>query len=76
MDFPKTFDAYIPSNGPNFLSISNINPNYVPVETLSTITISDPASTASFVYARKVTPPAVLPAPLGLASVGSYPRDA
>ncbi|KAJ7883106.1 hypothetical protein B0H13DRAFT_2344299 [Mycena leptocephala] len=49
MGFPKTFDAYIPSNGPNFLSISNINPNYVPLETLSTITFSNPASTASFV---------------------------
>ncbi|KAF7339100.1 hypothetical protein MVEN_01986500 [Mycena venus] len=52
MTFPKTFDAYVPSNG---LTLSSIKPDYVPFETLSAIPID--LNPVSFAYAKKLTPP-------------------
>jgi hypothetical protein len=55
MAFPKTFDAYVPSNGPDFFALSNIKPDYVPFKTLGAIPID--ANPVSFAYAKKLTPP-------------------
>ncbi|KAJ6482460.1 hypothetical protein C8R45DRAFT_1001536 [Mycena sanguinolenta] len=57
MTFPSTFDAYIPSNGPDFLAVSNITPTYVPFETLNAVPIDAAAQAASFAYAKRITPP-------------------
>ncbi|KAF8201286.1 hypothetical protein K438DRAFT_2015622 [Mycena galopus ATCC 62051] len=59
MAFPSTFDAYVPSNGPDFLALSNIKPVYVPFETLNAVPIDPAAHAASFAYAQRLTPPAV-----------------
>ncbi|KAF7377527.1 hypothetical protein MSAN_00174800 [Mycena sanguinolenta] len=58
MTFPSTFDAYVPSNGLDFLAVSNITPTYVPFETLSAVPIDAAAKAASFAYAKRITPPA------------------
>ncbi|KAJ6564230.1 hypothetical protein B0H19DRAFT_1258697 [Mycena capillaripes] len=55
----KTFDAYVPSNGADFLALSNITPTYVPFKTLKAVPIDSAAHAASFAYAKKLTPPGV-----------------
>ncbi|KAJ7616362.1 hypothetical protein DFH06DRAFT_110270 [Mycena polygramma] len=55
MPFPKTFDAYVPSNMQEFFTLAKINPNYVPFETLRAVPL-DSAHAASFEYAKKITP--------------------
>ncbi|KAJ7321826.1 hypothetical protein DFH08DRAFT_888694 [Mycena albidolilacea] len=55
MSFLKTFDAYVPSNVQEFFALAKVNPEYVPFETLRTIPL-DPEHTASFEYAKKITP--------------------
>ncbi|KAJ7761790.1 hypothetical protein B0H16DRAFT_1530552 [Mycena metata] len=57
MTFPKTFDAYVPSNGTDFLALSTFQAEYVPFTTLQAVTIS-PAS-GSFAYAKKLASPGV-----------------
>ncbi|KAJ7238220.1 hypothetical protein C8J57DRAFT_1566312 [Mycena rebaudengoi] len=57
MTFPKTFDAYVPSNGADFLALSTFQAEYVPFPTLQAVTVS-PASD-SFAYAKKIAPPGV-----------------
>ncbi|KAJ7233845.1 hypothetical protein B0H12DRAFT_1076476 [Mycena haematopus] len=54
----SAFDAYVPSNGPDFLAISNITATYVPFDTLRAVPIDAAAHAASFAYAKKLTPPA------------------
>ncbi|KAJ6525520.1 hypothetical protein DFH09DRAFT_1416321 [Mycena vulgaris] len=58
MTFPKTFDAYVPSGGPDFLALSNLKPEYVPFEVLQAVPIDPVAHAASFAYAKRLTPPA------------------
>ncbi|KAJ6605226.1 hypothetical protein DFH09DRAFT_202373 [Mycena vulgaris] len=58
MTFPKTFDAYVPSGGPDFLALSNLKPEYVPFEVLQAVPIDPAAHAASFAYAKRLTPPA------------------
>ncbi|KAF7342171.1 hypothetical protein MVEN_01804900 [Mycena venus] len=55
MPFPKTFDAYVPSNQQELFALAKIKPDYVPFESLRSIPL-DPAHTASFEYAKKITP--------------------
>ncbi|KAJ7481927.1 hypothetical protein FB451DRAFT_1444687 [Mycena latifolia] len=56
MPFAKTYDAYLPSSFPDFLSLaSKLKPDYVPFETLSAVPL-DPEHAASFDYAQKITP--------------------
>ncbi|KAJ7236647.1 hypothetical protein C8J57DRAFT_1529955 [Mycena rebaudengoi] len=55
MTFPKTFDAYVPSNGADFLALSTFQAEYVPFPTLQAVTVS-PASD-SFAYAKRLAPP-------------------
>ncbi|KAJ6577136.1 hypothetical protein B0H10DRAFT_2236107 [Mycena sp. CBHHK59/15] len=58
MTFPKTFDAYVPSGGPDFLALSNLKPEYVPFEVLQAVPIDPAAHAASFAFAKRLTPPA------------------
>ncbi|KAF7342172.1 hypothetical protein MVEN_01805000 [Mycena venus] len=55
MPFRKTFDAYVPSNGKELFALTKIKPDYVPFDTLRSIPL-DPAHTASFEYAKQITP--------------------
>ncbi|KAJ7202329.1 hypothetical protein GGX14DRAFT_654240 [Mycena pura] len=57
MTFPSTFDAYVPSNGPDFFALSNIKPDYVPFTTLQAVAVHPAAD--SFAYAKRLSPPAV-----------------
>ncbi|KAJ7226935.1 hypothetical protein GGX14DRAFT_510454 [Mycena pura] len=57
MPFPKTFDAYVPSDTQKFFTLAKLKPEYVPLETLRAVPL-DPEHTASFDYAKKITPPA------------------
>ncbi|KAJ7318955.1 hypothetical protein DFH08DRAFT_819402 [Mycena albidolilacea] len=59
MTFPSAFDAFVPSNGPEFLAASTIQPTYVPFTTLSAVPIDTAAHAASFAYAKKLSPPGV-----------------
>ncbi|KAJ7605691.1 hypothetical protein DFH06DRAFT_1149490 [Mycena polygramma] len=59
MAFPKTFDAYVPSNGPDFFALSNITADYVPFEILKAVPIDPAAHAATFAYSKKLTPPSV-----------------
>ncbi|KAJ6550174.1 hypothetical protein B0H19DRAFT_1237182 [Mycena capillaripes] len=59
MTFSKTFDAYVPSNGPEFLALSKIQPDYVPFTTLQAVVIDRASKGDSFAYAKRLTPPAV-----------------
>ncbi|KAF7366320.1 hypothetical protein MSAN_00888200 [Mycena sanguinolenta] len=56
MPFPKTFDAYVPSNTMDLFGLAKIKPDYVPFETLRSVPL-DPAHTTSLEYAKKITPP-------------------
>ncbi|KAJ7354510.1 hypothetical protein DFH08DRAFT_46065 [Mycena albidolilacea] len=58
MTFPSAFDAFVPSNGPDFLAVSTIQPDYVPFTILSAVPIDTAAHAASFAYSKKLTPPA------------------
>ncbi|KAJ6481935.1 hypothetical protein C8R45DRAFT_1151140 [Mycena sanguinolenta] len=55
MPFPKTFDAYVPSNTKELFGLAKFKPDYVSFETLRSVPL-DPAHTASFEYAQKITP--------------------
>ncbi|KAJ7883554.1 hypothetical protein B0H14DRAFT_2702215 [Mycena olivaceomarginata] len=55
----RAFDAFVPSNGPEFLAASTIQPTYVPFTTLSAVPIDTAAHAASFAYAKKLSPPGV-----------------
>ncbi|KAJ7303079.1 hypothetical protein DFH08DRAFT_986692 [Mycena albidolilacea] len=55
MPFPKTFDAYVPSNPPDLFALANIKPDYVSLETLRAVSL-DAAHAASYEYAKKITP--------------------
>ncbi|KAF8145969.1 hypothetical protein K438DRAFT_1991242 [Mycena galopus ATCC 62051] len=55
MPFPKTFDAYVPSNGKDLFALAKFKPDYVSFETLRAVPL-DPAHAASFEYAKKMTP--------------------
>ncbi|KAF8214627.1 hypothetical protein K438DRAFT_1801828 [Mycena galopus ATCC 62051] len=57
MPFHKTFDAYVPSNTPEFFALAKIKPEYVSLETLRSIPL-DPEHTASCEYSKRITPPA------------------
>ncbi|KAJ6550173.1 hypothetical protein B0H19DRAFT_1265035 [Mycena capillaripes] len=59
MTFSKTFDAYVPSNGPDFLALSKIQPDYVPFATLQAVVIDRASKGDSFAYAKRLSPPAV-----------------
>jgi hypothetical protein len=59
MTFPKTFDSYVPSNGPDFFALSKLKPDYVPFTTLQAVAIDPAAQADSFAYAQRLTPPAV-----------------
>jgi hypothetical protein len=59
MAFPKTFDAYVPSFGLDFLAVSSIKPTYVPFHTLQAVSIDPAAQAASFAYAKKLSSPAL-----------------
>ncbi|KAJ7362524.1 hypothetical protein DFH08DRAFT_841054 [Mycena albidolilacea] len=59
MAFTKTFDAYVPSNGPDFFALSKLKPDYVPFTTLQAVVIDPAAKADSFAYAKRLTPPAV-----------------
>ncbi|KAJ6481919.1 hypothetical protein C8R45DRAFT_1215711 [Mycena sanguinolenta] len=56
MPFPKTFDAYVPSNTMDLFGLAKIKPDYVSFETLRSVPL-DAAHTASLEYAKKITPP-------------------
>ncbi|KAJ7468934.1 hypothetical protein B0H11DRAFT_2283867 [Mycena galericulata] len=56
MPFPQTFDAYLPSNTAQLFALAKFNPAYVPLDTLRAVPL-EPAHTASFEYAKKITPP-------------------
>ncbi|KAF7345707.1 hypothetical protein MVEN_01590700 [Mycena venus] len=58
MPFPKTFDAYVPSNDLDFLALSKIKPDYVSFETLNAVPL-DIAAPATFAFSKRITPPAV-----------------
>jgi hypothetical protein len=47
MTFLSASDTYVPSNGPDFLAISNFTPAYVPFTTLQ-------AAADSFTYAKRL----------------------
>ncbi|KAJ7303031.1 hypothetical protein DFH08DRAFT_56816 [Mycena albidolilacea] len=55
MPFPKTFDAYVPSNPPDLFALANIKPDYVSLEALRAVPL-DAAHAASYEYAKKITP--------------------
>ncbi|KAJ7624882.1 hypothetical protein FB45DRAFT_869743 [Roridomyces roridus] len=55
MAFPQTFDAYLPSNFQEFLALAKFKPEYISLEALHAVPL-DPAHTASFEYAKKITP--------------------
>ncbi|KAF7333173.1 hypothetical protein MVEN_02383100 [Mycena venus] len=57
MTFPSAFDAYVPSDGPDFLAISNFTPAYVPFTTLQAVRVSPAAD--SFAYAKRLVSPAI-----------------
>ncbi|KAJ6597462.1 hypothetical protein DFH09DRAFT_1272175 [Mycena vulgaris] len=57
MPFPKTFDAYVPSDGQEFFKLAKFQPNYVPLTELQAVSL-DAAHHASFALAEKMTPPA------------------
>ncbi|KAF7342144.1 hypothetical protein MVEN_01802100 [Mycena venus] len=57
MPFPKTFDAYVPSDGKEFFKLAKFVPNYVPLAELQAVALDD-AHHASFALAEKITPPA------------------
>lgn len=59
MTFPQTFDAYVPSSGPDFLALSKLTATYVPFKTLQKVPIDSAAHAASFAYAQRLTPPGV-----------------
>jgi cyanamide hydratase family protein with HD domain len=56
MPFPKTFDAYIPSNTQDFFALTKVQADYVPFETLRSFPL-DPAHAASREYSKEITPP-------------------
>jgi hypothetical protein len=56
MTFPSASDTYVPSNGPDFLAISNFTPAYVPFTTLQAVRVSPAAD--SFAYAKRLVSPA------------------
>ncbi|KAJ6527622.1 hypothetical protein DFH09DRAFT_1186586 [Mycena vulgaris] len=55
MPFPKTFDAYVPSNLQELFALAKLKPDYVSFETLRAVPL-DPEHTASLEYAKKITP--------------------
>ncbi|KAK7057837.1 hypothetical protein R3P38DRAFT_3342023 [Favolaschia claudopus] len=55
MAFPSTFDAYVPSVGPDLLAIANFTPAYVPFETLRAVPIDPVAEAASYAFAKKTS---------------------
>ncbi|KAJ7853388.1 hypothetical protein B0H13DRAFT_1904116 [Mycena leptocephala] len=58
MTFPKLFDAYVPSNGPEFFAAANFTPTYVPFSTLRAVAIDPVAQATSF--AVQPPPPVLL----------------
>ncbi|KAJ6571254.1 hypothetical protein B0H19DRAFT_1255242 [Mycena capillaripes] len=58
MTFPKTFDAYVPSNGADFFALANFQPDYVPFTTLQAVPIDPATQATSFAYSKRLTPPA------------------
>ncbi|KAJ7121085.1 hypothetical protein C8R44DRAFT_877394 [Mycena epipterygia] len=57
MPFPKTFDAYVPSDGQEFFKVAKFKPDYVTFAELQAVAL-DAAHHASFALAEKITPPA------------------
>ncbi|KAJ6624750.1 hypothetical protein B0H10DRAFT_2005976, partial [Mycena sp. CBHHK59/15] len=57
MPFPKTFDAYVPSDGKEFFELAKFKPAYVSLAELQAVAL-DAAHQASFALAEKITPPA------------------
>lgn len=57
MPFPKTFDAYVPSDGQEFFKVAKFKPDYVALADLQAVAL-DAAHHASFALAGKMTPPA------------------
>ncbi|KAK7057865.1 hypothetical protein R3P38DRAFT_3304241 [Favolaschia claudopus] len=55
MAFPSSFDAYVPSAGPDLLAIANFTPTYVPFETLRAVPIDPVAEAASYAFAKKTS---------------------
>ncbi|KAJ6597531.1 hypothetical protein DFH09DRAFT_82319 [Mycena vulgaris] len=56
MPFPKTFDAYVPSDMQEFFALAKLKPGYVSFETLCAVPL-DTEHTASFEYAKRITTP-------------------
>ncbi|KAJ7173027.1 hypothetical protein C8R43DRAFT_1119831 [Mycena crocata] len=57
MLFPKTFDAYVPSNTQELFALAKFKPDFVSLDTLRAVPL-DPEHHASFEYAKQITPPA------------------
>ncbi|KAJ7177618.1 hypothetical protein C8R46DRAFT_1346056 [Mycena filopes] len=55
MPFPKTFDAYVPSDFAALFALGKFKPEYVLLDTLRSVPL-DPAHQASFDYSKKITP--------------------
>jgi cyanamide hydratase family protein with HD domain len=55
MPFPKTFDAFVPSNVPDLFALAKINPAYISFDALSAIPLDD-AHRAATKYTEKVLP--------------------
>ncbi|KAJ6624696.1 hypothetical protein B0H10DRAFT_2212482 [Mycena sp. CBHHK59/15] len=56
MPFSKTYDAFVPSNGPEFFALAKFKPDYVPFDALCAVPL-EPAHAASYDYAKRITPP-------------------
>ncbi|KAK7042207.1 hypothetical protein R3P38DRAFT_2511239 [Favolaschia claudopus] len=57
MSLPKTFDAYVPSDGKEFFELAKFAPKYVPLSELQAIPL-EKAHHSSFAFAQRITPPA------------------
>ncbi|KAJ7165374.1 hypothetical protein C8R46DRAFT_662995 [Mycena filopes] len=54
MSFPKTFDAYVPSDLTAFFALGKFKPDYVSFDSLRAVPL-DPAHKTSLDYAKKIT---------------------
>ncbi|KAK7019971.1 hypothetical protein R3P38DRAFT_2782333 [Favolaschia claudopus] len=57
MPFPASFDAFVPSNLPDFFTLAKVKPDYVSFETLRAVPL-DEEHILSKDYAKKITIPA------------------
>ncbi|KAJ7481881.1 hypothetical protein FB451DRAFT_1444612 [Mycena latifolia] len=55
MPFPKSFDAFVPSNFAEFLALAKIRPHYISFDSLESIPLDD-AHRAATTYTEKIIP--------------------